>query len=533
MAVSLQSPSPLTKSTTGTQLSEKNLLLMPCSHPLLSYHSSIMFRVEIFDITARGIIDSAMEGYNGTIFAYGQTGTGKTHTMDGAPTPELQGLIPNSFEHIFSEVDSSEGMQWMVRASYLEIYNEEVRDLLSKDPSAQLELKENPDSGVYVKGLNAFVVRSSVELKNVVEVGRKNKSVGATAMNAGSSRSHAIFTITIETIAASAAKNSKDNHIRVGKLNLVDLAGSERQSKTGATGDRLKEGIKINLSLTALGNVISALVDGKSGHIPYRDSKLTRLLQDSLGGNTKTVMCANIGPADWNYDETLSTLRYANRAKNIQNKPKINEDPKDAMLREFQDEINRLKAMLEGGGGDYGGGDDGGEEEEERIVQKPKALDPAMLAQMRADMEAQLRQELASKNGGSAATAKLSDEQMVSLKKEAEEKARAEAQRIAEEEAKIKKKQAKMQQEFDKNTEEAEKVRGEKEALARKLKSMESKIIKGESKGGLEKVTKKKEEELRKKEEIENMIKENPMLATIDISQITATGGAVNIIQCT
>merc|ERR1719414_2339921 len=138
-----------------------------------------------------------------------------------------------------------------------------------------------------------------------------------------------------------------DQHIRKGKLNLVDLAGSERQSKTQATGDRLREANKINLSLSALGNVISALVDGKSKHIPYRDSKLTRLLQDSLGGNTKTMMVACLSPSDNNYDETISTLRYANRAKNIKNKPKINEDPKDAMLREYQDEITKLKALLE------------------------------------------------------------------------------------------------------------------------------------------------------------------------------------------
>merc|ERR1739848_796335 len=137
-----------------------------------------------------------------------------------------------------------------------------------------------------------------------------------------------------------------DQHIRKGKLNLVDLAGSERQAKTGATGDRLKEATKINLSLSALGNVISALVDGKTNYIPYRDSKLTRLLQDSLGGNAKTVMVANIGPSKFNYDETLTTLRYANRAKNIKNNPRVNEDPKDAMLREFQEEISRLKAQL-------------------------------------------------------------------------------------------------------------------------------------------------------------------------------------------
>merc|ERR1719446_1463920 len=161
-------------------------------------------------------------------------------------------------------------------------------------------------------------------------------------MNQASSRSHSIFTIVVECCEAS----DRSEHIRVGKLNLVDLAGSERQSKTQASGDRLKESTKINLSLSALGNVISSLVDGKSAHIPYRDSKLTRLLQDSLGGNTKTVMVANLGPADWNYDETLSTLRYANRAKNIKNKPRINEDPKDALLREFQEEIARLKAQI-------------------------------------------------------------------------------------------------------------------------------------------------------------------------------------------
>lgn len=149
------------------------------------------------------------------------------------------------------------------------------------------------------------------------------------------------------TLLCLADDNGKD-HIRVGKLNLVDLAGSERQAKTGATGDRLKEATKINLSLSALGNVISALVDGRSKHIPYRDSKLTRMLQDSLGGNTKTLMVACLSPADNNYDESLSTLRYANRAKNIKNKPRINEDPKDALLREYQEEIKQLKALLAG-----------------------------------------------------------------------------------------------------------------------------------------------------------------------------------------
>ncbi|KAG2453560.1 hypothetical protein HYH02_001779 [Chlamydomonas schloesseri] len=467
---------------------------------------------EVYDVVARPIVNSVMDGYNGTIFAYGQTGTGKTHTMEGAPTPELQGIIPNCFDHVFETVNSSTGKQWMVRASYLEIYNEEVRDLLSKDPKNKLELKEHKDSGVYVKGLNAFVVKGVPELKNVLEVGKKNRSVGATLMNQDSSRSHSIFTITIETIEQTQAQ--PEGHIRVGKLNLVDLAGSERQSKTGATGDRLKEATKINLSLSALGNVISALVDGKSGHVPYRDSKLTRLLQDSLGGNTKTIMCANMGPADWNYDETLSTLRYANRAKNIKNKPKINEDPKDAMLREFQDEIARLKAMLEAEGGALPEGfatGPGGEIIVEKVVQVPKALDASFLEQMRKDMEEQMKKELASKQAVA-----LNAEQLAKVKEEAAAKAKAEAARLEEEKkkaeeeaARMQRKQQKIKEEMAKKSKDAEEIRAEKEALAKKLKAMESKILKGDQAGGLAEVTKKKEEELKRKEqELERRRKE-------------------------
>ena len=174
-------------------------------------------------------------------------------------------------------------------------------------------------------------------------IGQKNRSVRETNMNAHSSRSHSLFTITVERSELGADGKP---HIRVGKLNMVDLAGSERLSKTGATGDGLKEAAKINLSLSTLCHVISALTDPKSTYIPYRDSKLTRLLQDSLGGNTKTIMISNVGPADYNYDETMNTLRYASRAKNIQNKPRINEDPKDALLREYQDEVSKLKEQL-------------------------------------------------------------------------------------------------------------------------------------------------------------------------------------------
>ncbi|KAI1892861.1 hypothetical protein AGOR_G00137880 [Albula goreensis] len=310
-----------------------------------SVYDSNSKQVELYDETFRPLVDSVLLGFNGTIFAYGQTGTGKTYTMEGVRNdPEKRGVIPNSFDHIFTHISRSQNQQYLVRASYLEIYQEEIRDLLSKDQARRLELKERPDTGVYVKDLSSFVTKSVKEIEHVMNVGNQNRSVGATNMNEHSSRSHAIFVITIE---CSELGLDGENHIRVGKLNLVDLAGSERQTKTGAQGERLKEATKINLSLSALGNVISALVDGRSTHIPYRDSKLTRLLQDSLGGNARTVMVANIGPASYNVEETLTTLRYSNRAKNIKNKPRINEDPKDALLREFQEEIARLKEQLE------------------------------------------------------------------------------------------------------------------------------------------------------------------------------------------
>ncbi|KAK7793516.1 hypothetical protein R5R35_009502 [Gryllus longicercus] len=298
---------------------------------------------ELYNETAHPLVSSILDGFNGTIFAYGQTGTGKTYTMEGSkPDPSQKGIILRSFDQIFNYISRSKNMQYLVRTSYLEIYQEEIRDLLSKDRRKTYELREAAGIGVYVKDLSSFVCKSAKEIEHVMYVGNQNRSIGATNMNDHSSRSHAIFMITIEMSDTDSFKKI----IRVGKLNLIDLAGSERQSKTGATGERLKEASKINLSLSALGNVISALVDGKNPHIPYRDSKLTRILQDSLGGNSKTIMVANIGPASYNYDETLTTLRYANRAKNIKNKPRVNEDPKDALLREYQMEIARLKEKL-------------------------------------------------------------------------------------------------------------------------------------------------------------------------------------------
>ncbi|KAL2913031.1 hypothetical protein HK105_207486 [Polyrhizophydium stewartii] len=305
-------------------------------------------QTEVYNSTARVIVDAALGGFNGTVFVYGQTGTGKTFSMQGVPNvPQLRGIIPTTFHHIFDYISQTSQKKFLVRVSFLEIYNEEIKDLLikaNKNPKGGLDLKENPETGVYVKNLSAFVVKSVEEMEHLMDVGNKNRSVGATLMNENSSRSHSIFTITIES--SEPGPDGQDRYVS-GKLNLVDLAGSERQSKTGASGDRLKEATKINLSLSALGNCISALVDGKSSHIPYRDSKLTRLLQDSLGGNAKTLMIATLSPASYNFDETLSTLRYANRAKSIKNKPVVNEDPKDAMLREYQEEIERLRRALE------------------------------------------------------------------------------------------------------------------------------------------------------------------------------------------
>ncbi|UJR28430.1 hypothetical protein I4U23_009670 [Adineta vaga] len=330
-------------------------------------------QVDVYNLVARPIVDAVLEGYNGTIFAYGQTGTGKTFTMEGKKDDiKNYGIIPNSFAHVFLEISkANKDVNYLVSVSYLEIYNEEVRDLLGKDRDKSLEIKERPNVGVYADGLTGHICKSATDMETIMRSGSFNRHTGQTLMNERSSRSHAIFTITVECgdTGPDGAKR-----IRAGKLHMVDLAGSERQSKSGAEGNTLKEATKINLSLSTLGNVISALVDGKSTHIPYRNSKLTRLLQDSLGGNSKTAMIANIGPADYNYDETLNTLRYANRAKNIKNHARVNEDPKDAMLRNLEDELQRLRKQAEDAGGedDDGSGSEVSEIDEngQRVVRK-------------------------------------------------------------------------------------------------------------------------------------------------------------------
>lgn len=294
------------------------------------------------------IVKGVLDGYNGTVFAYGQTSCGKTFTMEGVKSPSAQnGIIPRCCEHILSGIRQrslDQHSKYLLRVSYLEIYNEEIRDLLVKDCRYKPEIKERPDKGIYVKGLSSITVDSYADMQEIFDSGGKNRSVGATALNSDSSRSHSIFTVDLEACVRS--RQGENEIYRTGKLNLVDLAGSERQSKSGCTGERFKESTKINLSLSVLGNVISALVDGKSKHVPYRDSKLTRLLQDSLGGNSKTLMVACISPGENNYEETLSTLRYAKRAKNIRNKPKINEDPKDTIIKRYHDEIQQLKKII-------------------------------------------------------------------------------------------------------------------------------------------------------------------------------------------
>ncbi|KAK1159260.1 kinesin-like protein KIF3A isoform X2 [Acipenser oxyrinchus oxyrinchus] len=413
-------------------------------------------QLDVYNLTARPIIDSVLEGYNGTIFAYGQTGTGKTFTMEGVrAVPELRGIIPNSFAHVFGHIAKAEGdTRFLVRVSYLEIYNEEVRDLLGKDQMQRLEVKERPDVGVYIKDLSGYVVNNADDMDRIMTLGHKNRSVGATNMNEHSSRSHAIFTITIE---CSEKGVDGDQHVRMGKLHLVDLAGSERQGKTGSTGQRLKEATKINLSLSTLGNVISALVDGKSTHVPYRNSKLTRLLQDSLGGNSKTMMCANIGPADYNYDETISTLRYANRAKNIKNKARINEDPKDAMLRQFQKEIEDLKKKLKEGE-EICGSDSSGSEDDE-------------------DDEGEVGEggEKRKKSRDQTGKKKVSPDKMVEMQAKIEEERKALEAKLDMEEEERNKARA----ELEKREKDLLKAQQEHQLLLEKLSALEKKVIVG------------------------------------------------------
>ncbi|XP_014821915.1 PREDICTED: kinesin-like protein KIF16B isoform X5 [Calidris pugnax] len=310
----------------------------------------------VFKNLGTDVLRSAFEGYNACVFAYGQTGSGKSYTMMGNAGDA--GLIPRICEGLFSKISEKtkrNEASFRTEVSYLEIYNERVRDLLRRKSSKtnNLRIREHPKEGPYVEDLSKHLVQNYADVEELMDAGNINRTTAATGMNDVSSRSHAIFTINF----TQAKFDSEMPCETVSKIHLVDLAGSERADATGATGVRLKEGGNINKSLVTLGNVISALADlsqdatnplskKKQVFVPYRDSVLTWLLKDSLGGNSKTIMIATISPADVNYGETLSTLRYANRAKNIINKPTINEDPNVKLIRELRAEIARLKALL-------------------------------------------------------------------------------------------------------------------------------------------------------------------------------------------
>ncbi|KAH7420223.1 kinesin heavy chain [Cadophora sp. MPI-SDFR-AT-0126] len=316
---------------------------------------------DLHEDLGKPLLDNAFQGYNNCIFAYGQTGSGKSYSMMGYG--KEAGVVPkicqDMFERIAQMQTKDKNVKFTVEVSYLEIYNERVRDLLNPSTKGNLKVREHPSTGPYVEDLAKLVASSFNEIEHLMDEGNKARTVAATNMNETSSRSHAVFTLTLTQKRFDT--DTKMSLEKVAKISLVDLAGSERAQSTGATGARLKEGAEINRSLSTLGRVIAALADlsegkkkkgGKSmGQVPYRDSVLTWLLKDSLGGNSMTAMIAAISPADINFDETLSTLRYADSAKRIKNHAVVNEDANARMIRELKEELEALRGKLSGGGG--------------------------------------------------------------------------------------------------------------------------------------------------------------------------------------
>ncbi|KAK9846008.1 hypothetical protein WJX81_008288 [Elliptochloris bilobata] len=335
-------------------------------------------QAEVYEHAARGAVLSTLQGFNATVIAYGQTGTGKTYTMEGDRVGPGRGIIPRAIDEVFAfiENDAAPRSKYLVRAAFLQIYNEVISDLL-KPAQRELVIREDPRRGKYVHGLSEWVVRSPAEVYQLMEVGAAARMTGATKLNERSSRSHAVFILIVEQSRAPGAAGGADDEmdqfrgltpgmgrkagaaaagarerqsVSVGKLNLVDLAGSERVHITGATGRRLEESKRINSSLSALGNVIAALTDarGARAHVPYRDSKLTRLLEDSLGGNCKTTILAMISPALDAFPESLSTAKFAQRAKAVRNAARVNEDlDQRTLLRRYEGELRRLRAELQ------------------------------------------------------------------------------------------------------------------------------------------------------------------------------------------
>uniref|UniRef100_A0A8C6M7C1 plus-end-directed kinesin ATPase n=1 Tax=Nothobranchius furzeri TaxID=105023 RepID=A0A8C6M7C1_NOTFU len=316
-------------------------------------------QMQVYKDIGEEMLLHAFEGYNVCIFAYGQTGAGKSYTMMGRQEQDQQGIIPLLCEDLFTKINGSNNdnnMSYSVEVSYMEIYCERVRDLLNPKNKGNLRVREHPLLGPYVEDLSKLAVTSYNDIQDLMDSGNKARTVAATNMNETSSRSHAVFNI-IFTQKKHEMETDNTSE-KVSKISLVDLAGSERADSTGAKGTRLKEGANINKSLTTLGKVISALAelvgfiqDNKKkkkveSFIPYRDSVLTWLLRENLGGNSRTAMVAALSPADINYDETLSTLRYADRAKQIRCNAVINEDPNNRLVRELKEEVARLKDLL-------------------------------------------------------------------------------------------------------------------------------------------------------------------------------------------
>ena len=288
-------------------------------------------QTDVFDFSIKSTVDDILKGYNGTVFAYGQTGAGKSYTMMGSDIDdnETRGIIPRITEQIFTSIETSpNNIEYTVRVSYMEIYMERIRDLL-QPLNDNLPVHEEKSRGVYVKGLLELYISSVQEVYEVLKRGGLARATAATNMNQESSRSHSIFVVTI------SQKNVETGSAKSGQLFLVDLAGSEKVGKTGASGQTLEEAKKINKSLSALGMVINSLTDGKSTHIPYRDSKLTRILQESLGGNSRTTLIINCSPSSYNDSETVSTLRFGVRAKAIKNKAKINAELSPTELKQL------------------------------------------------------------------------------------------------------------------------------------------------------------------------------------------------------
>ncbi|XP_040398279.1 kinesin-like protein KIF27 isoform X2 [Cygnus olor] len=318
---------------------------------------------EVYTVCIKPLLVSLTEGYNATVFAYGQTGSGKTYTIGGghiaSVSEDEKGIIPRAIQELFQHISENHNIDFRVKVSYIEVYKEELRDLLELETSVKdLHIREDEKGNTVIVGAKEFQVECADEVMSLLESGNAARHTGTTQMNEHSSRSHAIFTISIcQKQSAESQKNSdvpqdsswKSVQMIASKFHFVDLAGSERVTKTGNTGERFKESIQINSGLLALGNVISALGDPKrkSVHIPYRDAKITRILKDSLGGNAKTVMITCISPSSSDFDESLNSLKYANRAKNIRNKPVVNYNPDQDRIDEMELEIRLLREALQ------------------------------------------------------------------------------------------------------------------------------------------------------------------------------------------